>query len=40
MAVERYPHLFEPIQVGSVTIPNRIVRSAHGTRLAGEHLIA
>ncbi len=26
-----YPHLFEPIDVGPITIPNRIVRSAHGT---------
>jgi 2,4-dienoyl-CoA reductase-like NADH-dependent reductase (Old Yellow Enzyme family) len=31
VAVERYPHLFEPIQVGSVIIPNRIVRSAVST---------
>jgi len=36
----RYPHLFEPIQVGSLTIPNRIVRSAHGTHLYGGALIA
>jgi len=36
----RYERLFEPIQVGPLTIPNRIVRSAHGTLLAGESLIA
>lgn len=35
-----YPHLFEPIDVGPITIPNRIVRSAHGTMLTGEPLIA
>jgi 2,4-dienoyl-CoA reductase-like NADH-dependent reductase (Old Yellow Enzyme family) len=35
-----YPHLFEPIDVGPITIPNRIVRSAHGTMLTGERLIA
>lgn len=35
-----YPHLFEPIAVGPITIPNRIVRSAHGTMLTGEQLIA
>ena len=35
-----YDNLFEPIQVGPVRIPNRIVRSAHGTLLQGEPLIA
>src|SRR6266508_6158781 len=35
-----YPHLFEPIDVGPITIPNRIVRTAHGTMLTGEALIA
>ncbi len=35
-----YDNLFEPVDVGPLTIPNRIVRSAHGTLLAGEHLIA
>jgi len=35
-----YDNLFEPIDVGPVTIPNRIVRSAHGTQLYGESLIA
>ena len=35
-----YDNLFEPLQVGPVRIPNRIVRSAHGTLLQGESLIA
>jgi 2,4-dienoyl-CoA reductase-like NADH-dependent reductase (Old Yellow Enzyme family) len=35
-----YDNLFQPIKVGPVTIPNRIVRSAHGTALLGEDLIA
>ena len=35
-----YDQLFEPVRVGLVTIPNRIVRSAHGTGLSGEALIA
>ena len=35
-----YENLFEPIEVGPITIPNRIVRSAHGTLLGGEKLIA
>ena len=35
-----YDNLFEPIQVGSVEIKNRIVRSPHGTGLGGESLIA
>ncbi|MCP5179847.1 MAG: FAD-dependent oxidoreductase [Pseudomonadales bacterium] len=35
-----YENLFQPIQVGGVSIPNRIVRSAHGTLLTGEAAIA
>ncbi len=35
-----YDSLFQPIQVGGVTVPNRIVRSPHGTGLQGEALIA
>ena len=35
-----YDNLFEPIDVGPLTIKNRIVRSAHGTMLGGENLIA
>ena len=33
-----YDNLFEPIQVGRVTIPNRIVRAPHGTLLEGDEL--
>ena len=36
----RYSSLFEPITVGGVELKNRIVRSAHGTLLTGEGLIA
>ena len=35
-----YDRLFEPVRIGPVSIPNRIVRSAHGTGLHGEALIA
>ena len=35
-----YDHVFQPIEVGPITVPNRIVRSAHGTMLTGEELIA
>jgi len=35
-----YDHLFEPIDLGPLRVKNRIVRSAHGTALGGEHLIA
>ena len=35
-----YPHVFSPLQVGGVTIPNRICRSAHGTLLSGDAAIA
>lgn len=37
---DRYPHLFRPLDVGPLTIKNRIVRSAHGTLMTGERLIA
>lgn len=36
----QYDNLFEPIQVGGISIPNRIVRSAHGTGLHGDEMIA
>jgi len=36
----RYQNLFEPIFVGGVKVPNRIVRSAHSTGLDGDALIA
>lgn len=29
-------HVFQPIEVGPVTVPNRIVRSAHATGLTGQ----
>ena len=32
----QFPYLFSPLRVGSITIPNRIVFSAHLTNLA-EH---
>jgi 2,4-dienoyl-CoA reductase-like NADH-dependent reductase (Old Yellow Enzyme family) len=35
-----YDSLFQPVRVGPVTIPNRVVRSPHGTGLQGERLIA
>jgi len=35
-----YEKLFEPIDVGPITIPNRIVRSAHSTALPLKRLIA
>lgn len=37
---DRYPNVFSPLQIADVTIPNRIVRTAHGTGLAGEDLFA
>ncbi len=35
-----YDNLFEPLAIGPVTIPNRIVRSAHSVALGGDELIA
>ncbi len=35
-----YEQLFQPIHVGPITIPNRIVRSAHSTALPLKRLIA
>lgn len=35
-----YEALFRPLQVGSMALDNRIVRTAHGTGLSGEALIA
>lgn len=36
----RYEHVFTPLAVGPLTLKNRIVRSAHGTLMTGERLIA
>ena len=36
----RYEHVFTQLQVGPLTLKNRIVRSAHGTLMTGERLIA
>ena len=35
-----YDNLFVPLQIGSIRIKNRIVRSPHGTGLSGEDLIS
>ncbi|MFT4149361.1 MAG: FAD-dependent oxidoreductase [Paracoccaceae bacterium] len=35
-----YDNLFEPLKIGALEIPNRIVRSAHSVALGGEELIA
>ncbi len=32
--MSRFPHLFSPISIGSVEIPNRIVSTGHHTYLA------
>ena len=34
MVSERYPHLFSPMKIGSTTVPNRIVSTAHVAALA------
>jgi 2,4-dienoyl-CoA reductase-like NADH-dependent reductase (Old Yellow Enzyme family) len=33
-----YPLLFSPLQIGSITVPNRLARTAHGTGLARERV--
>ena len=35
-----YDNLFQPLQIGGCTVPNRIARTAHSTGTAGEDLIA
>ena len=35
-----YEHVLQPLTIGTVTIRNRVVRTAHGTGLVGEDLIA
>ena len=32
--MSRLERVFEPIRIGDVTIPNRVVRTAHGTWIA------
>ncbi len=38
--MERYPHLFRPLDLAGCTIRNRVVRTAHSTGTTGEDLIA
>lgn len=33
-----YKRVFSPIQIGGVEVPNRIVRTAHATRLSGKYV--
>src|ERR1700754_1420704 len=45
MSPERHPHVFRPLTIGPVEVPNRIVRTAHGPSLTpggmiGDALIA
>ena len=35
-----YPNVFQPLDIGGCTLPNRIVRTAHSTGAVGEELIA
>ena len=35
-----YPNVFQPLDIGGCTLPNRIVRAAHSTGAVGEDLIA
>ena len=35
-----YDNLFQPLQIGGCTVPNRIARTAHSTGTVGEDLIA
>ena len=35
-----YDNLFQPLQIGTCTVPNRIARTAHSTGTSGEALIA
>ena len=35
----KFPHLFSPIQIGNVTVRNRIVNTAHGTNFASDHMV-
>ena len=35
----KFPNLFSPIQVGNITVRNRIVNTAHGTNFAQDRLV-
>jgi len=35
----QFPHLFSPIQIGNMTVRNRIVNTAHGTNFARNHMV-
>jgi len=39
MVTEEFKHLFSPIKIGTVTIPNRIVMTGAFNRLSGERLL-
>ena len=36
--MSKLQRIFEPIQIGRVPIPNRVVRTAHGTWIARGHI--
>lgn len=36
----QYPNLFSPIRLGSVTAPNRVMSSSHGTRMSEDNLVS
>jgi 2,4-dienoyl-CoA reductase-like NADH-dependent reductase (Old Yellow Enzyme family) len=36
--MSKLQRIFEPIRIGRVTIPNRVVRTAHGTWIARGHV--
>jgi 2,4-dienoyl-CoA reductase-like NADH-dependent reductase (Old Yellow Enzyme family)/thioredoxin reductase len=38
MAAQEFKHLFSPLRLGNVTLPNRIVMTGHINRLAGEQV--
>ena len=35
----QFPHLFSPIQIGNMTVRNRIVNTAHGTNFARDRMV-
>ena len=35
----QFHHLFSPIQIGNMTVRNRIVNTAHGTNFARDHIL-